>query len=87
MVKSKVLTRQMAIDEIKNHIGEMCDGALHDFCIDLIEQLSVIGTARKLADIHETSQWYIVDDSDNIKSIKVLKDTKATKILLNKGKV
>ena len=83
MAKSKVITRQMAKEQIEHYFGELTELDTDDFCRYLLECTISKATPKQLEQLYSDIAFYI-EDADTFRPIKVLKDTKAVKILLTK---
>lgn len=83
MAKSKVVTVQEAKEQIVANFDELNNIDIVDLCRYLLECTMSKSTPKQLQQLYADVTFYI-EDEDTFKPIKVLKDTKATKILLTK---
>jgi hypothetical protein len=82
MAKSKVVTIEEAKKSIIDYYGQLDGFDTYDFCRYLLEIIMQNATPKRLEELHRDISFYVEEDKSN--PIKVLKDTKATKILLTK---
>lgn len=83
MAKSKVVTIKEAKEQIVANFDELNSIDIIDFCRYLLECTMSKSTPKQLQKLYADVTFYI-EEPDTLKPIKVLKDTKATKILLTK---
>lgn len=83
MAKSKVVTTQTARHEIEEYFKGLNDLDTYDFGKYLLSCILDKATPKQLEKLYSDVAFY-AEDEDTFRPIKVLKDTKAVKILLTK---
>lgn len=84
MNKPKVVTKAKATEEILNFIEEFDNEDLLHYLRQTLKYICKESTPTQLENLHFEVQRYVRYHDEELEDIKVLKDTKATKILLTK---